>query len=40
MHGGDLVANYPLDEAKDKVTHQYTPSDDEATFMWVIYSSQ
>lgn len=32
-HNGDLVANYPFDEAKDKKQHSYTASPDDKTFI-------
>ena len=32
FHNGDLVANYPYDEAKGNEEHSYTASPDDKTF--------
>ena len=32
LHGGDLVANYPYDESRDKDSSDDAPSPDDDTF--------
>lgn len=38
FHNGDLVANYPYDEAKGNEEHSYTPSPDDKTFFELALS--
>ena len=38
FHNGDMVANYPFDEAKNGKQHSYTASPDDKTFRLVSES--
>ena len=35
MHGGDLVANYPFDEAREGKPHLSAPTPDDDLFKYV-----